>query len=250
MNVTIVGVSSDIGYELGYRFLSDAARLQGTYRTNKPDSYGISMGTPWPNCASPYFLECDMTNPVHMVNAVDNFEPWDVLILCPGTMEPIGEFMSANPFEFKPSVMANAIGPLMFFNWFYKKRRPGASVCFFAGPNLAKPNTTYCAYAASKAYLTQAVKTINAEIPEKVFMLAPGLVKTKIHDQTLSAGQKAASYERALALMEDDPIEDTTPHDDIYACLRWCIEQPKEVVGGKVIHVVRDSWRAGYLKAA
>ncbi len=248
MNVTIVGISSDIGYELAYRFIAQGERVQGTYRTNKPDSYLISMGSPFPNSASPYFLECDMRNHTQMVNAVDSFEPWDLLVLCPGTMEPIGPFMeNRSCFALRDSVEVNAIGPLTFFNWFYAKRKFGASVCFFAGPNLAKDNKTYCAYAASKAYLTQAVKTINAEIPEKVFMLAPGLVKTKIHDQTLSAGEKAASYERVKSLEED---EDTTPHDDIFACLNWCLEQPKETIGGWVVHVVNDPWRAGYLRAA
>jgi hypothetical protein len=43
-----------------------------------------------------------------------------------------------------------------------------------------------------------------------------------------------------------DPAHGTgTPHERIYACLRWCMEQSKAVIGGRNIYVPSDGWDKG-----
>lgn len=237
MNVTVVGIGSGIGYELAYRYIAQGERVQGTYNRNRPDSYLIAEGSPFPNSASVGFVECDMTNQNHLVNAAENLESWDLLIFCPGIMEPVGSFWAVDTFKWDHAIRVNALGPLRLFRYLYSKRNPGASVCFFAGPNLKNRTPGYSAYRAGKVLLTDMVSEIDWETPDlKVFMLAPGVVDTPIHKQS---GDPRGVYKGKVQ---------TTPHDDIFACLKWCLEQPKEKVGGRCVHVVNDPWRGGYLR--
>jgi hypothetical protein len=62
----------------------------------------------------------------------------------------------------------------------------------------------------------------------KFFALAPGYVRTKIHKATLETNWPNERIARG---------DDGTSIEKIYDCLKWCIGQPKEVVGGRNICV-------------
>ena len=49
-------------------------------------------------------------------------------------------------------------------------------------------------------------------------MLRPGVVNTKIHRQTLEAGERAANLSRVKAIVEG--IEKTVTHDEVYEKLK------------------------------
>lgn len=248
-NVTIVGINSDIGFEMAYRFISRDCRVQGTYRNHKPDSFLISEGSPFPNSASPHFVEVDLTNQNHMYDAPKKMEGWDLLLCCAGTMEPIGKFMDCDPFLWDYAVRVNALGPLRLLRYLWPLRRPEASVCFLAGPNLSKRTPTYSAYKAGKSMLTEMVRELAHEEPDhRIFLLAPGVVQTKIHQQTIRAGEKAANLERVKGIIEGN--EKTTPFDAIFECLNWCISEPMDQITGRTVHVDHDPWRGGHLRVA
>lgn len=90
---------------------------------------------------------------------------------------------------------------------------------------------------------------LDDESPDcKFFVLGPGIVRTKIHKQTLRAGGRAVSGGRvADFLTSDDP---GTSMDDIYAALMACLAAPKETVGGRNLYVPLDDFtRLGELAA-
>ena len=64
----------------------------------------------------------------------------------------------------------------------------------------------------------------------KFFALAPGVVLTKIHQATRDAGIRNERLEQATR-------DGGVPISRIYSCLRWCLRQPKKVVGGRNICV-------------
>lgn len=156
---------------------------------------------------------------------------WDLLVVCSGTLEPIGWFASVYMEDWIASVEVNGLIPLNVLHHCYAQQRPNASVCFFGGPNLAKSSPSYSAYRAGKVLLTEMVAVLNEETDLNVFMINPGVVKTKIHNQTLAAGARAANYERVKAMMDGN--ERTTTHDEIYQCLKWCIENKVK----RVVHI-------------
>ena len=61
--------------------------------------------------------------------------------------------------------------------------------------------------------------TLEEEYPGHKFkILHPGVVRTKIHDQTLQAGHKAANYERVMKIVNG--TEAASNHDSVYLKLK------------------------------
>lgn len=212
-NVTFLGSRSDICEELSERFMRDGWAVSGWHR-----------GAPMP------------------------LVPWDALVIGLGVLEPIGRFMDCEDDEWQQSVDSNALLPLRLLRRVWKYRRPGASVCFFSGAGVAQTARSYSAYSASKIMLMKMAELLDDEEPDaKFFILGPGMVRTKIQGQTIRAGERAENHERVRQFMDvGDPAHGTgTPHERIYNCLRWCMEQPKNVIGGRNIYVPSDSWDKG-----
>ena len=145
-------------------------------------------------------------------------ERWDLLIVAQGTMEPIGKFFSTDDDAFREAVAVNALEPLSLLRAVWPNRKYGAKVIFIGGPNLAKVTPTYTAYRASKALIASMVETLNVEYPANKFVLFnPGVVKTKIHWQSVAAGSNSANHDRAKAILEGE--EPTVSHDEVYTRL-------------------------------
>lgn len=161
----------------------------------------------------------------------DVWASWNLLVVCIGTLEPIGEFLGCDQDAWWDGVESNGLVPLRIFRSLYPFRMPGASCCVFGGPNLLKPSPTYSAYRVGKVVLSEMVPILNEETDVHTFMINPGVVNTKIHQQTLRAGNRAANYERVKGIVEGR--EPTTSHDEIYACLKWCMANKPE----RAVHV-------------
>jgi NAD(P)-dependent dehydrogenase (short-subunit alcohol dehydrogenase family) len=150
--------------------------------------------------------------------------PWDLLILAHGQLSPIGRFFECDTSEWVGGVMVNAIYPLACLRAAWPQRNEGARVIFMAGPNMTKPSPTYSAYRAGKAMLEALAGTLEAEYPGHRFrVLHPGVVNTKIHAQTLSAGSKAANYERVLKIVNGE--ETTVTHHAVYLRLKELLKE-------------------------
>ena len=75
----------------------------------------------------------------------------------------------------------------------------------------------------------------------KVQILGPGLVRTKIHEETLLAAERAEeNFCRIKNFL--DSSDAGSSYDDIFRCLRWLDEAPKEIVGGRNFSLVHDPW--------
>lgn len=228
-HAVILGIGSDIGRELSVRLRRDGWATTGIHHDEDVDPV-------------PAF--------------------WDLVVCCYGMLDPIGSFWNTPVDDWEACVHANALLPLRHVRALYKSRMPGASVCFFSGAGAGGAAPSYSAYAASKIMLTKMVELLDEESPDlKFFILGPGLVRTKIHEQTLRAVGRAHNIERVRALMgscpnypvcgcgtqggphscEWVPVE-ATRHDDIYGCLMACVAAPKEAVGGRNICVHLDNW--------
>ncbi len=138
----------------------------------------------------------------------------------------------------------NVIEPLRILHALYRYRFSNniSNVVFFAGAGTNSPASNYSAYAASKIMLIKACELLNEENPDlNIFIVGPGWMKTKIHNQTLSAGIRAGiNYDKTKEFMNHGA---KTSVDDIYRCIEWLIKQGKKVAGGRNFSVVYDKWR-------
>ena len=158
---------------------------------------------------------------------------WDLVLCALGCVAPVGHWYEQTQADFEDCVRSNVLLPIRLLRQIWRKRKPDASVCFMAGSNPQKIMPGYLPYNLSKMALLKAVEQIDAESPDcKVFALGPGYVKTRIHAATLAANWPNERIARG---------DDGTPIERIYACLKWCLDQPKEVVGGRNI-AMSDPW--------
>lgn len=203
----VIGLGSDIARELTQRLGKDGWQIVGVYRQ-----------------------QCDLTdNEKIAATARLLSQPWDLLIIAAGTLNPVGSFLSSDADAWERSVRINALGPLRMLRALLASAREEATAVLFSGTNPLRRNPLYSAYSAAKAMLTRAAEEIDAEIAQKIVMLAPGFVATKIH--------KAHAVTR----------KDSTSHDDIYRCLVHVLTRPKSEVGGKKIHV--PTWASVWREA-
>lgn len=158
---------------------------------------------------------------------------WDMVLCCMGAVAPVGNWWELDELEFHQCIESNLLLPLRMLAQIWARRQPNASACFMAGSNPQKIMRGYLPYNMSKMALLKAVEQIDYESPDcKVFALGPGYVRTKIHAATLAAGWPNERIARG---------DDGTPIERIYACLKWCLSQPKEIVGGRNI-CCSDAW--------
>jgi NAD(P)-dependent dehydrogenase (short-subunit alcohol dehydrogenase family) len=206
LSVILLGSNSDIGKELRQRFERDGAHVVGWNR--------------------------DALLPLGI--------RWDLLVCCIGVLDPIGKFFETFKDEWEVNVHSNVLLPLQLLRYVWDLHNPGASVCFFSGAGTSRSAATYSAYSASKIMLFKMTELLDDEEPDaKFFILGPGMVRTKIQQQTLNAGERADNYARVKKFMsEGDELHKTgTSHERIYECLKWCLSMPKEVIGGRNIYV-------------
>lgn len=240
--VFILGISSDIGRALAERYAQEGHQVIGTYRNpaavrDLPPGLNIRL------------LPCDVASPESIKAAVGEYralgQPWDLFISCVGTLEPLGRFFACDFEVWEESLRVNATAPLRVLHHLYPYRRPSevSHVALFAGGGTNNPFTNYSAYCLSKIMLIKMSELLDDENPDlNVFIIGTGWVKTKIHQQTLNNPQGAGeNYQRTLELLNS--AHGGSSYEDIYRCINWCVNQGREVVGGRNFSLVHDPWR-------
>lgn len=242
--VFILGISSDIGWALARLYLQAGHKVVGTYRSRH---FPASV----PADPRLVLLACDVGDPQSIARCIAQYRrkvarPWDVFISAVGSMEPIGGFFKADLDAWEGAVRVNTLAQLRFLHGIYpfRRKKPGAHVAFFAGAGTNNAAANYSAYCASKIFLIKMCELLDDENKDlNVFIVGPGWVRTKIHEQTLKCPKTAPqNYKRTRQFMASGDAG--TPYADIFACINWCVAQGRTVCGGRNFSVVHDAWRA------
>jgi NAD(P)-dependent dehydrogenase (short-subunit alcohol dehydrogenase family) len=160
------------------------------------------------------------------------FGAWNLIISCLGSVAPVGTWNYAG--DWRENFESNIFTPIDWLKTLWSGRLPNSSVCFMAGSNPQKIMRGYAPYNASKMALLKIVEQLDFEEPGvRFFALGPGYMETKIHGPT----HKINWPNERIAKGNPNTIE------QVYDCLKWCVSQPKDVVGGRNI-CVSDSYGA------
>lgn len=240
--VFILGGSADIGRALAERYLAAGCAVALTYRRRE----AIAGLEGHPGLAT---IFCDVASAESITAAATQFAAlgwrWDQFLSSVGTMEPIGRFFDVPFDDWERSIHVNALGQLRALHALYPLRRSRVEcgVMYFAGGGTNTPFTNYSAYAASKILLIKMAELLDDEVPDlNIFVIGPGFVRTKIHDETLkNAIGAGANLEKTLDFLKTDG----TSFDDIHRCIEWCFAQGRRVAGGRNLSTVHDPWRDG-----
>jgi NAD(P)-dependent dehydrogenase (short-subunit alcohol dehydrogenase family) len=240
--VLVLGITSDIGRELAVRYERDGWRVAGTLRE------GSSLA---PESTHWQVFPCDLSVNSSVDAAIAHFADielrWDLLVVAAGTEEPIAPFNECDADHWEKGIAINALAPLRLLRGVHPLRNPdgGACVAFFSGAGTNNAAPSYSAYCASKVFLIKMCELLDAESSDTgYFIIGPGIVRTKIHEQTLKVPEKSgANFTKVTNFLRSSGAG--TSHDDIYSCLQWCVRMGKPVVGGRNISLVFDAWRGG-----
>lgn len=234
----ILGASADIGIGLIQSFRADGYRVGGTYRSEKGFADHLTDD----------FIHCDFRDArsidAMVARYVERDMHWNVLISAVGTMEPVGRFFDVPFSEWENSLRINLMSQLEAVHRLYPYRRPGVDnhLVFFAGGGTNNPMRNYSAYCVSKIALIKMCELLDDECPDlNVFIVGPGWVRTKIHEETLRNADRAGdSYAKTLDFLSSGKAG--TDMQDIYDCIAWGIREGRSVVGGRNFSVVHDKW--------
>lgn len=234
MKVIILSISSDIGSNLAKFFIKKRYEVYGTYNTNLPN-----LKIPKKNI---FKMNIESFDSDEYKSWLSSIGEWDIFISCIGTLKPVGEFTQINLNHWVKSVAENStfqiaalVNALKFRN---KKQTP--TVIFFAGGGTNSANDYYSAYTLGKISLIKAVELLDHEVKDTKFtILGPGWVKTKIHDQTLEAKEKAGkNFNRTLEILNSP--EKFNPKEKVIEDVVKITELPKKLVGGRNFSSVHD----------
>ena len=157
------------------------------------------------------------------------FPKWGLCLMPMGRVAPVGNWWELDDREVNECFEANLIKPFLWLRRVWHWRAPNATVIWFAGSNPQKIMDGYAPYNASKMAVIKLIEQLDHETPDCKFVaFGPGYVPTKIHRATLDKGWPNERIARG---------DNGTPIEDIYKALKFCIEAPKSVVGGRNIAV-------------
>ena len=236
----ILGGSADIGFFLAQKYVSDGHEVIATCRNIKDKKKLLKIGV------SNVFL-CDFSDNASIDNFIKEFlsfnYTWDNLISSIGTMLPIGNFFELNFIEWQNNLNINTFSQLYLLHkiWDYRDKNKIINVGLLAGGGTNNPFTNYSAYCVSKIILIKMCELLDDENNDlNIFIVGPGYVKTKIHNETLISKDSAdENYFKTVNLLKNNG----TDLLDIYNSIIWCSNNGKNIMSGRNLSTVHDKWK-------
>lgn len=237
----IIGISSGIGNALANHWLQCGFQVTGTFRNRSAITTGLQ------NRGAKLF-QLDFLSQDSIDQFIKNYQiselTWDYLIVCPGTMLPVGPFENNDFRVWKKSLNVNLISPLEIVHGllpYGSKIEIKPLITFIAGGGTNGAPTNFSSYIISKIALLKATEILDAELDNfRTVIFGPGWIKTKIHDEVLQYRNAApdAFEETERRLLADD----FTPMGSVISFMDWAIEQSKEVLAGRNFSSRDDPW--------
>ncbi len=239
-SIIIVGISSDIGTAIARRYLNRGWAVFGTYRTGSHTTEGLQK-------LGAHLIHCDVARPASVHRALRTLRSlavaWDVLVLAPATLTPIGAFQRVSFGDWEKSIRLNFLSHMGIIHGLLPRRSKSKKPCIisFSGGGTNNAPRNFSAYTVSKIATIKMFEILDAELNDARFVtIGPGWVRSKIHQETITAGRRAGdTYARTRKKLARG---DFIPMERVLDCLDWVIGSAKKVVGGRDVHVVYDAW--------
>lgn len=232
-HIVITGASSGIGAETAKALAKDGHKLYLCARRGMP---GI--------------FKCDVSKKEDIKNFVEyvkkHTDTVDVLINCAGSFGAIGNIMQIDEDEWMEGFKTNFFGSFLMIKYFtpLMKARNNPRILNFAGGGAFSPFPNYSCYAVSKTSIVRLTENLAIELEDKnikVNAIAPGFVKTGIHDKTLELGSEfsgSAHFEMTQQKLKEGAVPIEVPVE----CIKFLISNKADKLNGKTISASFDPW--------
>lgn len=249
-NVVVTGGSLGIGLVVAKRCAIDGARVVIAARNKEDLSRALDdLKTTSPLSHASYSVD------VGEVDQVGRFADWcrsecgeiHGLVNCAGICGPIGKTTSVSMNEFTKAIRINFLGTVYMCHAFtrifsHTKRK---KIVNFSGGGAATPRPNYSAYAASKAAIVRFTENLALELASEnvdVNCIAPGFVITRLHQQTLQAGEQATSKEFLETTRKQIESGGVSPEKAAELTV-FLLSEESNGITGKLISAPWDPWK-------
>jgi NAD(P)-dependent dehydrogenase (short-subunit alcohol dehydrogenase family) len=143
----------------------------------------------------------DVSNPAEVTRALDaaaaRFGGIDGVVHAAAVLEPIGSILDVDPAAWLRTVEIDLFGSfLVTREACARMRERGGRIVLFAGGGASTPYPNFTAYACSKVAVVRFAESVALEMAPfgiEINTLAPGLVATRMIDQTKRSGYATAA---------------------------------------------------------
>ena len=168
------------------------------------------------------------------------------LVNCAGVYGPIGKIHEIDPLEFINTININLIGSFNMCHYLVPllKCSDKAKIINYSGGGAAGPFPHYSAYAVSKTGIVRFTENIAMELADdgiEVNAVAPGFVATRLHKETIKAGEKAG---KQFLKKTKDQLEQGGVSPDVAANLTvFLLSEAGNGITGKFLSAPWDPWQ-------
>jgi len=179
--------------------------------------------------------------------AITRFGGLEGVIHCAGIYGPIGAVMEVDPGEWFDAIRVNLFGTFLVARQASQvlKHRGGGRIVLFSGGGAATPFSNYTAYACGKVGVVRLTETLAQEMQPfnvEINCIAPGFVVTRLHQQTLAAGERAgkAFLENTKRQIESGGV----PASVGAGAAAFLMSDAAKGITGKFVAAPYDGWDA------
>ena len=211
-NILVTGGSLGIGYATAETCLKAGAKVLICARNSNDIEAAIAKlkAQGYQHIAG---VSADVTQQAQVEAALDalesHFGSLSAVIHAAGILGPIGDITQVDPTHWLETIQVNLLGTFLVTRQTCLRFQGsgGGRIVLFSGGGAAYPFPSYSAYACSKVGVVRLTETVAQEMaPHQIEIncVAPGFVVTRLHQQTLEAGELAGKdyLERTRAEIE------------------------------------------------
>ncbi len=175
----------------------------------------------------------------------EHFGPVQGVVHAAGVLGPIGEVTQVDPQAWWGTLQVNLLGSFLVAQASCRRfqAQGGGRLVLFSGGGAASPFPYYTAYACSKVGVVRLGETLAQEMAPygiQVNCLAPGFVATRLHQETLAAGERAglAYLEKTRAGLAGGGV----PPELGAAAAAFLVSDQAAGITGKLLAAPYDNW--------
>jgi NAD(P)-dependent dehydrogenase (short-subunit alcohol dehydrogenase family) len=170
----------------------------------------------------------------------------DGVIHAAALLGPIGPALDAPSDEWWAAVRTNLFGTFLVATAAARRMRArGGRIVLFSGGGATSPFPNFSAYGSSKAAVVRLAETLAAELESEgiaVNCIAPGLVATRMQEQTLAAGERAGA-EYGAAVRQRLADGDTVAPELAADAAVFLLSDRSDGITGRLLAAAWDGWR-------
>ena len=177
--------------------------------------------------------------------ALARFGRIDVLVNNAGIYGPIGPAWENDPHHWKQTLTINLVGTFLMCHRVVPEmiRAGRGKIVNMSGGGAALPFPRFSAYAVSKAAVVRFTETLAVEVADhniQVNAVSPGFVATRLHEETLAAGERAGTEfcRKTREQLRQGAVDPAVPA----GLVAYLASAQGDRITGKFITAVWDRW--------